>query len=120
MVSHAIVLATRLALESGNRLSSAAVMAVRQSLEALASVRVREVAVGDGQHAEPLRDRLPLHTLPALNVRVLANLSWKNLSGSAVLHARNWIETSERCLVVRGDRPLDVETLRTLSKIDST
>jgi 2-aminoethylphosphonate-pyruvate transaminase len=120
MVSHAIVLATRLALESKNRLSSAAVMAVRETLESLAAIGVREVAVVDGQHAEALRDRLALHTLPALNVRVLANLSWKNLSGSAILHARNWIETSERCLVVRGDRPLDLETVRTLAQIEQT
>jgi 2-aminoethylphosphonate-pyruvate transaminase len=37
-----------------------------------------------------------------------------------VLHARSWIDDGERCLVVRGDRPLDTETLRTLSQIDST
>jgi len=120
MVSHAIVLATRLALESGNRLSAAAVTSVRQTLEALAAVGVREVAVVDGIHAEALRDRLQLHTLPALNVRVLANLSWKNLSGSAILAARSWIEDSDRCFVVRGDRPLDIETLRLLGQCDST
>src|SRR5512139_3051352 len=120
MVSHAIVLATRLALESGNRLSAAAVTSVRQTLEALAAVGVREVAVVDGIHAEALRDRLQLHTLPALNVRVLANLSWKNLSGSAILAARQWIDDSERCFVLRGDRPLDAETLRLLGQCDST
>lgn len=120
MVSHAIVLATRLALESGNRLSSAAVVSVRNTLEMLAALGVREVAVVDGQHADVLRDRLALHTLPALNVRVLANLSWKNLSGSAILHARTWIEDSERCLVVRGDRPLPIDTLRTLAQVETT
>ncbi len=120
MVSHAIVLATRLALESGNRLSSAAVTSVRATLEALAALGVREVAVVDGIHAEALRDRLALHTLPSLNVRVLANLSWKNLSGSAVLAARSWIEESDSCLVVRGDRPLDLDTLRLLTQIEHT
>ena len=120
MVSHAIVLATRLALESGNRLSAAAVTSVRQTLEALAAVGVREVAVVDGIHAEALRDRLQLHTLPSLNVRVLANLSWKNLSGSAILAARTWIEDSGRCFVLRGDRPLDVDTLRLLGQCDAT
>ena len=119
MVSHAIVLASRLALESGNRLSDAAVMSVRSNLEALAAVGVREIAVVDGHHAEPLRERLALHTLPSLNVRVLANLSWKNLSGSAILAARSWIEDSERCFVLRGDRPIDAETLRLLAQINS-
>src|SRR5262249_4444992 len=76
------------------------------SLEDLAKLGIREVAVVDGHHAEPLRERLELHTLPQLEVRVLANLSWKNLSGSTVLVARRWIEDSERCLVVRGARPL--------------
>ncbi|MBX3158284.1 MAG: aminotransferase class V-fold PLP-dependent enzyme [Deltaproteobacteria bacterium] len=75
---------------------------------------VREVAIVDGRHAEALRDRLALHELPELTVRVLANLSWKNLSGSALLVARGWIEASEKCLVVRGDRPLDLELLRHL------
>lgn len=120
MVSHAVVLATRLALESGNRLSANAVTNVRKTLEALAAVGVREVAVVDGIHAEALRDRLQLHTLPALNVRVLANLSWKNLSGSAILAARPWIEDSERCFVLHGERPLDVETLRLLGQCEST
>ena len=120
MVSHAIVLATRLALESGNRLSDAAVMGVRTTLEGLAAIGVREVAVVDGIHAEALRDRLQLHTLPGLNVRVLANLSWKNLSGSAILAARQWIEDSERCFVLRGDRPLEIDTLRLLGRCAST
>lgn len=117
MPSHAVVLATRLALESGNTLSDGAVARVRRTLESLATLGIRHVAVVDGRHAEPLRERLALHTLPQLDVRVLANLSWKNLSGSAVLVARRWIEESERCLVVRGDRPLDVESLRLLVQL---
>src|SRR5689334_17013837 len=117
MPSHAIVLATRLALESGATLSQSAVEQIRRSLEGLATLGIREVAVVDGRHVESLRERLELHTLPQLNVRVLANLSWKNLSGSALLVARRWIEDSERCLVVRGDRPLDVESLRLLVQL---
>lgn len=117
MPSHAIVLATRLALESGNTLSDGAVARIRRSLEDLAALGVHEIAVVDGRHAEPLRERLELHTLPQLNVRVLANLSWKNLSGSALLVARRWIEDGERCLVVRGDRPLDLESLGLLVQL---
>jgi 2-aminoethylphosphonate-pyruvate transaminase len=117
MPSHAVVLATRLALESGNTLSQSAVERVRRSLEGLATLGIREIAVVDGRQTEALRERLELHTLPQLNVRVLANLSWKNLSGSALLLARRWIEESERCLVVRGDRPLDVESLRLLVQL---
>jgi len=117
MVSHAVVLATRLALESGNQLSARAVSGIRETLENLAILGVRHVAVVDGRHAEALRERLALHELPQLDVRVLANLSWKNLSGSAVLAARTWIEESERCLVVRGDRPLDIDALRLLTQL---
>src|SRR4051812_34894250 len=101
MVSHAVVLATRLALESGNQLSPRAVKSVRKTLEDLAAIGVREVAVVDGRQADTLRDLLALHELPELNVRVLANLSWKNLSGSALLVARSWIEGAHKCLVVR-------------------
>jgi 2-aminoethylphosphonate-pyruvate transaminase len=117
MPSHAVVLATRLALESGSSLSEGAVERVRRSLEGLATLGIREIAVVDGRHVEALRERLELHTLPQLNVRVLANLSWKNLSGSALLVARRWIEEGERCLVVHGDRPLDVESLRLLVQL---
>lgn len=117
MPSHAVVLATRLALESGNTLSENAVARVRHTLEGLAALGIREVAVVDGRQSEALRDRLELHTLPQLDVRVLPNLSWKNLSGSALLVARAWIEDSERCLVVRGDRPLDLPTLRLLVQL---
>ncbi len=113
MVSHAVVLANRLALETGNVLSGKAVARVRQSLENLVELGIAHVAVVDGRHAEELRDRLKLHELPQLEVRVLANLSWKNLSGSAVMMAHDWIDHDDPCLVVRGDRP-DVEALRLL------
>lgn len=115
--THAIVLANRLALESGNRLSAGAISRVRKTLEGLAAVGVREVAVVDGRHAEALRVGLQLHELSELRVTVLANLSWKNLSGAAVRLGRKWIEDSDRCLVVRGDRPLDVDTLRMLVQV---
>ena len=117
MVSHAVVLANRLALESGNQLSAGAVARIRKSLEALVELGVTEVAVVDGRHAHELRTRLAVHELPSLNVQVLANLSWKNLSGSALLTGKAWIEASERCLVVNGDRPLDAHTLRALVQL---
>lgn len=116
-VTHAIVLANRLALESGNRLSAGAVSRIRKTLDGLAAVGVREVAVVDGRHADALREGLALHELPTLRVSVLANLSWKNLSGAAVRLGRKWIEDSDRCLLVRGDRPLDVDTLRMLVQV---
>ena len=115
--SHAIVLANRLALESGNRLSASSIVRVRKTLEGLVAVGVREVAVVDGRHAEALREGLALHELPELRVSVLANLSWKNLSGAAVRMGRRWIEDSDRCLVVRGDRPLDPDTLNMLVQV---
>ncbi|HVV86791.1 MAG TPA: alanine--glyoxylate aminotransferase family protein [Kofleriaceae bacterium] len=115
--SHAIVLANRLALESGNRLSVSAIHRIRKTLEGLAAVGVREAVVVDGRHAEALQEGLALHELPSLRVAVLANLSWKNLSGAAVRMGRKWIEDSDRCLVVRGDRPLDVETLGMLVRV---
>lgn len=117
MVSHAVVLANRLALESGNQLSAGAVARIRKTLEGLVELGVTDVAVVDGRHADELRMRLALHELPSLDVAVLANLSWKNLSGSAVLAGRSWIENGTRCLVVRGDRPLDTQTLRALVQV---
>ncbi|HEY4242394.1 MAG TPA: aminotransferase class V-fold PLP-dependent enzyme [Kofleriaceae bacterium] len=107
-----------MALESGNRLSERAVANVRKTIDALAALGVREIAVVDGHHAEALRARLNLHELPQVYVRVLANLSWKNLSGSAVLHARAWVEAADTCLVVRGDRPFDAEALAQLAASD--
>lgn len=117
MVSHAVVLANRLALESGNQLSAGAVARIRKSLESLVELGVTEVAVVDGRHAEELRTRLALHELPSLHVTVLANLSWKNLSGSALLAGKTWIEATGRCLVLHGDRPLDAQTLRALVQL---
>jgi 2-aminoethylphosphonate-pyruvate transaminase len=114
LVSHAVVLANRLALESGNRLSTMTVAAIRRTIEELVTLGVHEIAVVDGRQSEELRDRLKLHTVAA-NVRVLANTSWKNLSGSSVLIARKWIEDSQSCLVVRGDRPLRTEDLQFLA-----
>ncbi len=116
-VSHAVVLANRLVLETANELSARSVASIRQTLEGLAAIGVREVAVVDGRHAELLRDQLRLHELPALDVRVVANLSWKNLSGSALLAARRWVERSSQCLVVRGDRVLDESTLGLLAQV---
>jgi 2-aminoethylphosphonate-pyruvate transaminase len=114
-VTHAVVLANRLVLESGNKLRTETVMRIHQTLAGLAAIGVREAVVVDGRHAESLRDRLNLHEFPTMSVRVLANTSWKNLSGSAVLLARKWIEDAERCLIVRGELPLSLSTLRLLA-----
>ena len=117
-VTHAVVIATRPAFEAGQELSAALVAGIRSSLEALAKLGVREVAVVDGRHAVELRERLALHELPQLTVEVIANLSWRNLSGSAVLLASSWIERADRCLIVRGDRPPEVEALRLLTQLE--
>ncbi len=119
-VTHAVVLATRPALEAGSQLSQKAVAGVRQALEALAALGVRQVAVVDGRHAEQLRNRLALYELPQLDVRVLGSpsrVAAKNQSGSALLAARKWIEDGERALVLRADRPLDVEALARLVEL---
>src|SRR6185503_5227977 len=117
-VTHAVVIATRPAFEAGQELSAALVAGIRQSLETLAKLGVRDVAVVDGRHAVELRERLALHELPQLTVEVIANLSWRNLSGSAVLLASSWIERAERCLIVRGDRPPELESLRLLTQLE--
>ena len=117
-VTHAVVIATRPAFEAGHELSPALVAAVRKSLETLAALGVREVAVVDGRHAELLRERLGLHELPQLRVEVLANTSWRNLSGSAVLLAKAWLERADRCLIVRADRPPELEALRLLAQLE--
>jgi 2-aminoethylphosphonate-pyruvate transaminase len=113
-VSRAVVLATRPAFESGIELSAGFVTSVRQTLERLAELGVRDIAVVDGRDAEQLRERLALHELPLLTVTVIANHSWKNASGSALLLARAWVDRPGYTLVVRGDRPLDVDALRAL------
>jgi len=113
-VPHAIVIATRFALEAGNTLSQSAVASIRVTLERLAAVGVKRAAVVDGRYADALREQLALHELPELHVEVIANLSWKALSGSAVLLACDLVEGADRCLVVRGDRPLALEQLRAL------
>ncbi|MGE0868621.1 MAG: alanine--glyoxylate aminotransferase family protein [Kofleriaceae bacterium] len=118
-VDSAVILATRLVLESGNRLSDSTVASIRRSLESLAILGVHNVTVVDGRQSEELRVRLRLAELPTLSVRVLANTSWKNLSGSALLLARETVEANERCLVMRGDRPLDLEGLALLAQLSA-
>ncbi len=119
-VTHAVVLATRPALEAGNQLSAKAVASVRAALEALAALGIRQVAVVDGRHAEMLKNRLALYELPQLDVRVLGSASRvaaKNQSGSALLAARKWVEDGGKCLVLRADRPLDVQALAQLVEL---
>ncbi|HEU4615269.1 MAG TPA: alanine--glyoxylate aminotransferase family protein, partial [Kofleriaceae bacterium] len=112
------MIATRPAFEAGPEPFAALVAAVRQSLETLAALGVHDVAVVDGRNADRLRERLALHELPQLRVEVIANTSWRNLSGSAVLLARSWLERADRCLIVRADRPPELEALRLLTQLE--
>jgi len=119
MVQRAIVLAHRLAVEGGS-VSPAAVALLRRTLNSLEQIGVRDVYVVDGDQADLLRDRLALHELPSLNVKILFNRSWRRASGSATLVGREALETAaaageDACLVLRGDRPLDCEALAALA-----
>lgn len=115
MIQRAIVLAHRLHFNGGS-ISPAAVALVRRSLASLAQLGVRDVCVVDGEQADILRDRLALHELPGMRVEVRFNRSWKRNSGSAILVARDFLTASDDpCLVLRGDRPLNLETLAELA-----
>jgi 2-aminoethylphosphonate-pyruvate transaminase len=116
MVNRAVVLAHRLVLEGGSELSSANVALVRRTLAALAQIGVKEVCVVDGEHAEELGGQLRTAELGAMKVEVLANRSWRQASGSALLLAQGFLgRSSGPCLVLRGDRPLDREALAELA-----
>jgi 2-aminoethylphosphonate-pyruvate transaminase len=103
-----------------SELSTGFVEAIRQTLEGLAALGVKDIAVVDGRYSDLLRERLALHTLPQLNVNVLSNTTWRTASGSSLLLARTWVEQDGSCFVVRGDRPLDVEALRSLGQLANT
>jgi 2-aminoethylphosphonate-pyruvate transaminase len=84
---------------------------VRRTLNSLHQIGVRDVAVVDGEHAEELLDCLNVHELSGMQVRCFSNTSWRQASGSAVLVARDFLQDSATCLILRGDRPLDAEGL---------
>jgi 2-aminoethylphosphonate-pyruvate transaminase len=116
MVNRAVVLAHRLALEGGSELSSANVALVRRTLAALNQIGVKEVCVVDGEHADELDAQLRTAALGGMKLEVLANRSWRQASGSALLLAQDFLaRSSEPCLVLRGDRPLDREALAELA-----
>ena len=119
MVNRAVVLAHRLVLEGGSELSSANVALVRRTLASLAQIGVTEVCVVDGEHADELGDQLRGpggDVLGAMKLEVLANRSWRQASGAALLLARDFLgRSSAPCLVLRGDRPLDREALAELA-----
>ena len=116
MVNRAVVLAHRLVLEGGSELSSANVALIRRTLAALAQIGIKDVCVVDGEHADELGDQLRTAELGAMKLEVLANRSWRQASGSALLLARDFLaRSSAPCLVLRGDRPLDREALAELA-----
>ena len=117
MGKRAIILAHRMVFEGGSVLSPNALGLLRVSLNTLSQAGVKDICIVDGERAEDLRDRLALHEFPTLNVRVLSNRSWRKASGSAVLVARDFLEAEDSpCLVLRGDRPLALETLIELAQ----
>ena len=119
MVNRAVVLAHRLVLEGGSELSSANVALVRRTLASLATIGVTEVCVVDGEHADELGDQLRSTDLGGMKLEVLANRSWRQASGSALLLARDFLaRSSGPCMVLRGDRPLDREALAELAATD--
>lgn len=118
MIKRAIVLAHRLVFDGGSELSPAAIRLLRRTLSSLAHAGIHEVCIVDGEQAELLRVRLGLHDFPSLGVRVLANRTWRKASGSAVLAAQDFLTAADTpCLVLRGDRPLEPETLSELANI---
>jgi 2-aminoethylphosphonate-pyruvate transaminase len=119
MTTRAIVLAHRLVLEGGSTLCPSMVAMVRRTLSSLHQVGVRDIAVVDGEHAEELLERLNVHELRGMKVRCYSNESWRQASGSAVLIARDFLAIDDGpCLILRGDRPLDRETLAELCNTD--
>jgi 2-aminoethylphosphonate-pyruvate transaminase len=119
MVTRAVVLAHRMVLEGGHELSAAAVGHLRRTLSSLARIGVTEACVVDGDHAAELQGALVGPELGGMRVEVLANCSWRRASGSALLLARDFLARSpEPCLVVRGERPLDPESLAELAAIE--
>lgn len=116
MVNRAVVLAHRLVLEGGSELSSANVALVRRTLASLAQIGVKDVCVVDGEHADELDAQLRTADLGGMRLEVLANRSWRQASGAALLLARDFLaRSSGPCLVLRGDRPLDREALAELA-----
>ena len=116
MVNRAIILAHRLVFEHGSELSPSSIGLIRRTLTSLAQMGVERVCIVDGEQADQLCERLALHEFPTLDVEVLANRSWRKASGSALLVARDFLESEPGpCLVLRGDRPLHGEALAELS-----
>ncbi len=120
MVSRAIILANRLVIEGGGKVSPRAVALIRRSLTALSRIGVQEVCVVDGEQADILRDRLALHEFPQLDVQVLSNRSWQRAAGASLLVARDFLAGSgdDGCLVLPGERTLDPEALAALASVE--
>jgi 2-aminoethylphosphonate-pyruvate transaminase len=122
MLTRAIVLANRLALDGGTELSPAAVAVLRRTLTSLSQIGITEACVVDGDHAVEIGERLGAR-IGGMQITVLANRSWRRKSGAAVLLAREFLcgadgERRDPCLLVRGDRPLDREALAELAAVE--
>ena len=118
LVSHAVILAHRLDFDEGTAISPVAIAMIRSQLATLAEVGVRRVAIVDGEHAQALEERIGLEEFQSLSISIVANRSWRRASGAALRMADSFLRTaSGACLVLRGDRPLDTATLRTLAEV---
>ena len=117
MPNRAVILAHQFVLRSGADFNPASVDLIRETLESLVALGVRDLCVIDGERAHELAMRLELSTLDA-NVDVRSNPSWRQASGAALLSVRDFVEAaSGPCLVVPADRPLDPETLSALCRV---
>jgi 2-aminoethylphosphonate-pyruvate transaminase len=120
MPSRAVILAHHFVLRGGAEFSPASIAVIRQTLESLTAIGIRDICVVDGERAHELAMRLQLHTLEPrgeVDVEVRSNPTWRQASGAALLSVRDFVERGGECLVVPADRPLAGSTLRSLCEI---
>src|SRR5690606_39930292 len=78
---------------------------LRRTLSSLAQIGVTDVCVVDGEHADELKARLIGPELGGLRIEVLANRTWRQASGAALLLAADFIAQIGRasCRGAGGD-----------------